>query len=370
MNIAILVPLFLPKWQGGTEIATHNIALRLVARGHEVHVITSLDKGMPKMSVNDGFYIHRVLWPNIKNIGIILYWLKIIWILKRIKPDIIHSQQIIMGIPAFLTKIPYVVWGQGSDVYLPWKSKQILTWLSFSHANALIALTEDMKKEMRKIYKRDIYIIPNGINLQKFSNVQREHVRDKLGIQEKEKIIIFVGSLYPIKGIKYLIQAIHIVKEKEENARLIIVGDGHDKAELENIVQELKLKPYVTFVGRVPNDKVPEYLAVSDIFVLPSLSEGFPIVNIEAMASGLPIIATNVGGIQEIVINGENGFLVESKNSDQIAQRIMLLLSDDKMRQWISRNNKNKATSYSWDIIVGKLEQLYNNTIYKSQSLH
>jgi len=107
-------------------------------------------------------------------------------------------------------------------------------------------------------------------------------------------------------------------------------------------------------------------MVASDIFVLPSLSESFGIVNIEAMASGLPIIATKVGGIPEIIKDGENGFLVEPKNPEQIAERILYLLSNNNIRRSISFNNKEKAKNYSWDLIVNKLIAVYSLCLNKN----
>jgi len=120
MKIAITVPLFPPKWLAGTEIATYNIAKHLARRGHEVNVITSLDKGLPRESMENGFYVHRIFWWNIRFIGIMSFWAKIFWCLKTIKPDIIHVQSVGMGIPGLLAKTflkkPFVVYGRGSEV--------------------------------------------------------------------------------------------------------------------------------------------------------------------------------------------------------------------------------------------------------------
>jgi glycosyltransferase involved in cell wall biosynthesis len=102
-------------------------------------------------------------------------------------------------------------------------------------------------------------------------------------------------------------------------------------------------------------------MAASDVFALPSLSEGFPIVSLEAMASGLPIVATKVGGLPEIVEDGQNGFLVEPRNPGQIAERALLLLNNDKLRQRISGNNKEKVKEFSWENVVSRLEGLYRS---------
>jgi glycosyltransferase involved in cell wall biosynthesis len=340
MKISIFVPFFPPKRFGGFEIASYNIADYLTKAGH----------------------VHRISRPMIRIIGSLLYFINIFWCLKKIDPDIIHLQAFGIETPAFflikkLLKKPCVIWGQGSDVYVQWMFKEPISKIVFKKADAVIALTEDMKGEMKKIYDRDIAVIPNGIDLSKVKCVSIQDVRNELGIKKDRKIILFAGALHPIKGLTYLIEAMTIIGDK--NKQLILVGDGEERDQLEDLVKKLKLEKYVTFIGKVPYDEVFKYMVASDIFVLSSLSEGLPNVIIEAMASGLPIVATRVGGLPDIIKDGENGFLVDPKNPDQIAEKIKLFLEDDKLREKISKNNKKKVKEYSWESVIERLEKIY-----------
>lgn len=268
-----------------------------------------------------------------------------------------------MVMPGFLAKKllrkPYLVWCRGSDVYLPWRFKRARLGLALRNADAVIALTKDMKREIQKICNREIIVIPNGIDLERFQNLSREEARNKLQIKADDKIIIFVGSLRPVKGVKYLIKAMKIVRQKEPNARLILIGNGEEKQDLIKLTGDLNLGNLITFVGEIPNEKVPEYMAASNVFVLPSLSEGFPLVSLEAMACGLPIVVSRVCGLPEIVEDGKNGFLVESGNPEQIAEKVLLLLEDDELRERMSRNNKEKVKDYTWEGVIGRLERIY-----------
>ena len=370
MKIAITVPLFPPKWLAGTEIATYNIAKHLARKGHEVHVITSLDKGLPRESMENGFYVHRIFWRNIRFIGIMSFWAKIFWCLKTIKPDIVHVQSVGMGIPGLLAKTflkkPFVVYGRGSEVYLHSTFKNTLSKLVLKNAGDVIALTEDMKNEMQKFCDRDILVIPNGIDLEVFKDLSRETARTRLKIGANASVILFIGRLHSVKGVRYLIKSIKIVKNKNRDVRLFLVGDGEERIYLENLVKDLVLDDYVRFIGAVPNEEVPEYMVAADVFVLPSLSEGFPVVILEAMASGLAIITSRVGGLPEIIKNKENGFLVEPKNPEEIAERILLLLEDDALREEISRNNLKIVGEYTWESVVGRLERVYREHLYTS----
>jgi N-acetyl-alpha-D-glucosaminyl L-malate synthase BshA len=367
MKIAILVPLFPPRWLAGTEIATYNIAQHLAKRGHEVHVITSLDEGLPKESLEQGFYVHRISFPRVGFLGIIVFWLKALLRLQRLKPNLVHSQgvSIGMGIPGVLAKkflrIPSVVYGQGSDIYLPRLFKELVLKLVLRNADAVIALTGDMKGQVQKIWKRDVFVIPNGIDLGRFDKLPRDEMRVKLQAKADDRLIIFVGRFRPEKAVKYLIEALAIVRQKDQSVRLLLVGEGPEEDNLKQLVRQFNLGDCVEFAGQIPNEQVPQYLAAADIFILPSLSEGFPNVVLEAMAVGLPVVASRVGGLPEIIEEGENGFLVEPKKPEQIADRTLLLLGNDQLRIRISRNNRAKAKGYSLEAVVDRLEEIYQN---------
>lgn len=370
MKIAILLWLFPPKWLAGTEIATYNLAKHLAKKGHEVHVITSLDEGLPKESLEQDFHVHRVRCPRVRFLGIIIFWLKAFPFLKRINPDVIHAQGISMGMPGFLAKKflgkPYIVWGRGFGVYFPWLFKNQISKLVLGNANAVIALTEDMKGKMERICNRDVCVIPNGIDLEGFQDLPTKEVaRESLGLDNNDRIVLLVANLRPVKGVRYLIEAINIVRSTETKVRLLLMGDGEERQNLEAVVKSLNLEDCVSFTGKVPNEKVSEYMAASDVFVLPSLSEGFPMVILEAMASGLPIVATKVGGLPEIIEDGENGFLVQPKNPQQIAERVLLFLNNSELAEQISKNNQQKAKEYSWENIAQRLEDIYYSCLSK-----
>lgn len=357
MKITILVGLFPPKWLAGTEIATYNLADHLARRGHEVHVITSHDASLPELSEESGFTIHRITWPKIRFLGIVTFWAKICLKIRTIKPDILHAQSLLCGIPAVVAKkslkIPYVVWGQGSDIYLPDRFTRMTSKSILQNADAVLALTEDMKQKIREICDKEISVVPNGIDLERF----------KISSGDKKegnaKAVIFIGRLHPVKGVQYLIEAMAIVRQQMPDVKLVIVGDGVERARLEKLAERLNLNDCIQFTGQVPQESIPRLMHQADVFALSSLSESFGIVNLEAMAAGLPIVATNVGGIPDIVEEGVNGYLVNAKNPEEIAERVVILLQDDEMREEISANNREKAESYTWDKVTGTVEGIY-----------
>ena len=200
MKIAILVSLFPPKWIAGTEIATYNIAKHLARRGHDVHVITSWDKGLPNESKEQGFYVHRIKTKEVSILGALSFCIRAIPLIKKINPDMLHSQSILRtGMACFIAKKlfhkPYVSYCQGSDIYLPWKFKRVVSKLVLRNANAVIALTEDMKGEIQRICDRDVYVIPNGIDLEGFKDLPAKGtVRERLGLSSNDSLLLFVGT--------------------------------------------------------------------------------------------------------------------------------------------------------------------------------
>ncbi len=366
MKIAIFVGLFPPKWLAGTEIATYNMADHLAQRGHEVHVITSHDAGLPELSKENDFYIHRIPGPKIRFIGIVTFWVKICLKIRKIKPDIFHAQSLLCGIPALATKnflkIPYVIWGQGSDIYLPGRFTRITSKPILQNADAVLALTENMKQKMREIYDREISIVPNGIDLERFKISPESKKKDST------KTIIFVGRLHPVKGVQYLIEAMAIVHQESPEVKLILVGDGEERELLENLTDSLGIRECVEFAGRVPHERVQDYMNQAEVFVLPSLSEGFPVTILEAMACGLPIVATQVGGVPDVIKNGVNGYLVKAKDPNETVEALLKLLQDAQLRATISKTNKQKVDEYSWGRVALALEKIYRESIELNSS--
>jgi len=367
MKIAIIVYKFLPEKIGGTEVATYYTAKYLSELGHEIHVITtSLDH---KNSNNDDetFIIHRVPTLGAEPVNAILFQMLVVKKIVSIKPDIIHVQNIALGLSAWVVKkyfkTPYLVYGRGSDVYGSWPLKKIISKVVLRTADAVVALSENMRREIKNIEQRDVIIIPNGIELGRFQYESKDSIRKTLKFNDEDKIIIFVGNLRKVKGVEYLIESMKEITEKEKNAKLIILGDGEERSDLEELVSTLFMDKYIKFLGRISNESIPKYMMASDLFVLPSVSESFGIVNLEAMASGLPIVATKVGGVPEIIKENINGLLVEPRNSIDLSLKIIKLLHNQPLAKKISNNNKSYVKNFSWVSVILKLNNVYIDII-------
>jgi glycosyltransferase involved in cell wall biosynthesis len=408
MKIAILVSQFPPKHLGGTEVATYNLARNFAKWGHSVHIITTWDEGLPEKSYEENFSIYRIKWKNPKiKIGVIGFFFNLFsnvflirfffcWDvyknIRKINPDIINCQQVHMGIQGFIAKkllsIPYVIYGRGfsfSDIQSDIQSDimNILSakdpdlkiikllkktvWLykyALKRADAVIVLTENMKKLFEPDYPGKIFTIPNGIDLNRFERLSKKESRFDMNIISSEKIILCVSRLKYYKGIQYLIYAIAPVVKNHPDVMLYLIGDDQgEQQKILMLIHKLNLNNHVKFFGAIPNDETIKYMAAADIFVLPSLREGFPNVLLEAMAVGLPIICTNVDGLPEIVNNGQNGFLVDPENPEQISKNLEVLLDNKEIYDNISKFNIEYVKKYSIENTIKKLEDVYMSCI-------
>lgn len=363
MKIAFLVLLYPPKWLAGTELATLHLAKNLALRGHEVHVLTTADRDLPKEELSDAIHVHRIRCIRRRFIWTLHFGIAAQTLLKNIRPDIVQAQGAGMGFVGLIGKclyhIPFTVWCQGSDVYIQNPLKRRITRRIFRHANRVVALTEDMRRECRKIHETDVSIVPVGITAIPVSPQSRDTIRRQLRIGPDKKIILFGGNLRPVKRVEDLVRAMSHVSRIYPDAHLVVAGDGEERGRLEALAGDLELSGYVRFLGRWPSETMQDIMTASDIFVLPSESEGFPLTILEAMASGLPVVATDIRGMKEIVLEGVNGCLVPPKNPEALAEKIVFLLNHDALRQKQSEANREKAKLYTWEHIAELFEREY-----------
>ena len=211
-------------------------------------------------------------------------------------------------------------------------------------------------------YKNKIRVIPMGVDTKLFSP---RNVKSEFKQYSHQKIILFVGRLNEQKGIEYLIKAISLVNKQIKNAKLLIIGYGEYKNEMGKLADSLNLSN-VEFLGSIPHRKLIDYYNLADVFVLPAVTskigtEGQGLVLLEAMACGTAVIGTDTGGIKFIVKNNENGLLARERDENDLAENIVKVLSNNKLKQKLSKNGiKFVKDNYSWDIIVKTFDRLYN----------
>ncbi|MGN2272022.1 glycosyltransferase [Priestia megaterium] len=233
--------------------------------------------------------------------------------------------------------------------------------------NVYIAISEQVKNYMIEnlnISSHKIVVVKNGIDIQKYTQIQIDvdYYKKNLGILPQDVVITTIGRVTEQKGHKYLIKAIKKVKERYTDIKVLVVGDkGLDKnlyEELQHMVLKDNLENNILFLGN--RQDIAEILKVSDMFVFPSIHEGFALVTLEAMASATPIIATDVGSIREIVVPDKNGLIVPPKDAQALAEKIIFLMENVDLSKSIATNGKNDVTEqFSIYQTTKKLEELY-----------
>ena len=233
---------------------------------------------------------------------------------------------------------------------------------SAKDATLIVTVSRYSSKKIVQLYNVDekkIRIVPNGVDLQKFKAVEGcEKVKHRIEANNKQ-CVLFVGRLVPRKGVHFLIEAArHVVKESKETI-FVVVGDGPLKNHLISYSKKQGVSDNFVFLGDVHDDKLPTLYSCADLFVLPSIQEGQGIALLEAQATAKPVVAFNVSGINEIVLDKETGLLVKP-DSYELSNAILNLLSNRSLREKMGRcGRKFVSENFSWDICAQKMFQIY-----------
>ena len=212
--------------------------------------------------------------------------------------------------------------------------------------------------------QRNLVLVPNGVDIKRFTlNIDGRRVRKKLGIMGKF-IVFTLRAHVPKNGIKYLIKAAHTVLRKNPNVYFVIGGDGPLRRELEKLADGLGISGNIVFTGYIPYDELPYYYAASDIFVIPSVIEAFGLVAVEAMACGKPVVGSNVGGIRDIIRDGQNGYLVEPKDPKSLADKIAFMLENPSLREKLGEEGRRTAErNFDIERRIDKILRIYSRLI-------
>ena len=232
----------------------------------------------------------------------------------------------------------------------------IKPWHTFAikKANFITAISDYLKNRARK-YNRvaPLEIIPNGVNYPLFSKPVPEEelifLKERLGKKEKDIYLITTSRLVAKNAVGDVIKALSYLPDQ---ISFLILGLGDKREELKNLVEQEKVSDRVTFLGQVSHTEIPKYLKISDVFIRPSISEGFGNSFIEAMAAGIPVIATPVGGIVDFLKDRHNGLFAEVGNPGSIAEAVLEYLNNPELRETVVENGFQTAERYDWKKIA------------------
>ena len=245
-------------------------------------------------------------------------------------------------------------------------------------ADALVVSTESERVDVQDISVRangDVAVIPPGVDLNVFHPYPQAEARRELDIPARDKMVLFVGRIEPLKGVDTLLQSLKLLRESGEmppHLCLSIIGGDPAKpretrhAELEKLMglrDDLGLSDLVTFLGRRAQETLHCYYSSADVVVMPSHHESFGMVALEAMACGTPVIASAVGGLAELVRDGDTGYLVPDRDPAAMSECLRRLLSDTELRARLGRQAADHANGYSWSNITRQMVELYERTL-------
>ncbi|MDP4001713.1 MAG: glycosyltransferase family 4 protein [bacterium] len=203
--------------------------------------------------------------------------------------------------------------------------------------------------------RQDIVLIHNGLDPYKLDLLERDEARSQLGLPPSKKVIGTIANFYPTKGLEYLIEA--ATKINREDIVWCVIGDGEERHTLNKLIEENGLTEKVLLVGR--KEQASRYLNAFDVFLLPSVKEGFPWVILEAMGAKLPIIATNVGAIPEIIENGVNGYIIDPRNSNQISEHVTMFLDNEsRAKEMGIQAHQRLLFAFNIEATILKIEKL------------
>ena len=246
-------------------------------------------------------------------------------------------------------------------------SKQIIEAMSF--ADRILSVSEDLKLHIVNlgIDKNKVHVVPNGVDTDKFKPAGKVHARSMLNLPHDKNIVLFVGALRKIKGVDYLIEAAQSFVDRDTYLFMVGRDDGLKK-NLEKRAHELKIANYIKFTGPVNHEDIPLWISASDILVLPSLSEGRPNVILEALACEVPVVATDVGGIPELMVDGETGYLVPAKSPDELSRKINKLLDNKNRREKMGEFGRKSIIQrgLTWEAHAKTTVDIYQELLTKS----
>ena len=352
---------------GGSGVVATELGKGLAAKGHQVHFIT-YNQPQRLDFLNENVFFHEVRFQHYPLFEYPPYETalasKMVDVVKYEKLDLLHVHYAIPhASAAFMAKqilasqgisIPVITTLHGTDITLVGKdsSYEPVVTFSINQSDGVTAVSADLAKETYETFNitRHIEVIPNFIDLSRFRKQPKEHF--KLAIcPNEEKLLVHTSNFRKVKRIEDLIGMFSLVR-KQIAAKLLLVGDGPERPKMESLCRELGLCDDIRFLGKL--DAVEELLSVCDLFVMPSEKESFGLAALEAMACEVPVISSNTGGLPELIIQGECGFMSNVGDIEDMARNAMFILKAENLPRF-----KSAALARAKEFDIHKILPLY-----------
>lgn len=342
---------------GGSGVVATELGKALAARGHEIHFIAySLPFRLSHITEN--IYFHEV---NVNTYPLFEYppyslalTSKMVDVVRYEGLDLLHVHYAIPhATSAVLARqilhgqglhVPVVTTLHGTDITIVGQDPSFAPVVTYSinQSDGVTAVSDYLRRETLDHFDidRDIEVIPNFIDTERFSQLNKEHFKRAL-CPNGEKVLVHVSNFRPVKNAQDVVHVFHRLREEGLAIKLLLVGDGPDRMPAEHLARQLGVYDDVRFLGK--QEPIEEILSIADVFLMPSGSETFGLAGLEAMACNVPVVCSDIGGLPELVIDGETGFLCPLGDIDALTDRTRRILTDEELHTRMADASRRRA---------------------------
>jgi N-acetyl-alpha-D-glucosaminyl L-malate synthase BshA len=360
---------------GGSGVLATELGVELARRGHSVHFITyavpiRLIESLPNV------FFHKVDVPDYPLFEYPSYCLSLASKIAEVSLcqglDLLHAHYAIPHAASALlarlilgrAEFKIITTLHGTDITLVGNQPALKMVVNYSMAKSegLTAVSHFLKQKTLEEFgiKKEIRVIPNFVDIEKFSPKESSELADQLGLGQ-EKILCHISNFRPLKRIDNVIKIFHNVN-KEIESRLLLIGDGPERENAEKLSQQLGIYDNILFLGK--QSSLAKFLSLADILLLPSETESFGLVALEALSCQVPVIATRVGGLPELIRDGESGYLFSIGDVEGMSRAALRLLQNDEKRKKMGKKGREIAQNhYAKDKIVSMYEDYYREVL-------
>jgi N-acetyl-alpha-D-glucosaminyl L-malate synthase BshA len=366
---------------GGSGVLATELGMALSAKGHEVHFISY--QPPVRLSFHPNIYYHEVTVQNYPLFDFPPYETALtstlVHVITNNNLDLLHVHYAIPHASAayfareILKKqgrdIPFITTLHGTDITLVGRDQTYAPVVTFSinESDAITAVSSNLREETYKHFKieKDIHVIPNFVDTSKFRQTDKEHFKKMLA-PNGERILAHVSNFRKVKRVEDVIRIFEKVHQKIPS-KLLMIGDGPERQSAEELCKTLGICNDIRFLGK--QEQMDEILSITDLFLLPSQYESFGLSALEAMACGVPVVSTNVGGLPEININGKTGYLNDVGDVAAMAENAFYILEDEERLESFKDAAIAHARTFEKSNIIPLYEELYNSVLkeYKAK---
>ncbi|GAA4516685.1 N-acetyl-alpha-D-glucosaminyl L-malate synthase BshA [Sphingobacterium thermophilum] len=361
---------------GGSGVVATELGKGLASKGHQVHFIT-YNKPARLDFFSENLFYHEVAISQYPLFDFPPYESalasKLVDVVRFEELDILHVHYAIPhASAAYLAKqilksyginIPVITTLHGTDITLVGRDKSFKPVVTFSinQSDGVTTVSESLKQQTKEYFdiQREIKVIPNFIDPDRFVNKKREHFKKAIA-PGNERILVHTSNFRKVKNTEDVVRIFHRVMQ-EVPSKLLMVGDGPERSNAEELARQLGIANSVRFLGK--QDAIEEILSVSDLFLMPSSSESFGLAALEAMACRVPVVSSNIGGLPELNVHGETGFLSDVGNIEEMAQHAIYILEDCDRLEKFKQAAYDHAKNFEINQILPLYEAYYQEAI-------